>query len=178
MNVHEISELYSTDATSEIEVSELSKSQSYLLTGNKGLKQNEIVVIKPQLIVKDSFDLGEGRKSKLTLCVIAQITDKNGKTRETKMSLSQLVRRTYGTELKQFGAKDFPFYETSDVTITTKVDEDAKTVMLVDEIKFKVAKIEKHYVSIYDEKTEKSQLDENGFLVLKAKDQPIFKTIK
>ena len=178
MNVNEISELYSSDAIAEIELSELTRSQAYLLTGNKGLKQNEIVVIKPQLIVKDSFDLGEGRKSKLTLCVIAQITDKNGKTREAKTSLNQLVRRTYGTELKQFGAKDYPFYETSDIAITTKVDEDAKTVALVDEIKFKVIKIEKHYVSLYDEKTEKSQIDENGFLVLKAKDQPIFKTIK
>ena len=44
--------------------------------------------------------------------------------------------------------------------------------------KFKVVKIEKHYVSLYDDKTEKSQIDETGFLVLKAKDQPIFKTIK
>ena len=52
------------------------------------------------------------------------------------------------------------------------------TVMLIDEIKFKVVKIEKHYVSLYDDKTEKSQIDETGFLVLKAKDQPIFKTIK
>ena len=179
MNVNEISELYSSDAIAEIEVSELSKSQAYLLTGNKGLKQNEIVVIKPQLIVKDSFDLGEGRKSKLTLCVIAQITDKNGKVREAKMSLNQLVLRTYGTELKQFGVKDYPFHETSDITITTKVDDDAKTVMLIDEIKFKVVKIEKHYVSLYDEKTAKSQVDETGLLlVLKAKDQPIFKTIK
>jgi hypothetical protein len=179
MNVSEISELYSSDATANVVLSDLSKSQSYLLMGGQGLKVGEIVTIKAQPIVLDTFDLGKDLgKSKPTLCIIGKITDKNGKTRDQKMSLAQLTRRTYGTELKQFTATDYPFHETSDISFTTKVDKENETAELVDEIKFKVAKIETHYVSIFNTTTEKSVVDENGFLVLKAKQQPIFKTIK
>ena len=178
MNLQQMQSVFSEDATNSIDIKNLSKSISYLISGSRGLKAGEIVVIPSQECMMDSFDLGEGRKSKATLCVAGFITDKNGNERAQKFSLSQLKRRTYGKTLKTVKSNEYPNVETTDIEMAFKTDEENETVTLINELKFKVKSLETHYVSVFDEKTAKSKLDDAGNVILEAKSVPILQTIK
>jgi hypothetical protein len=178
MNVEQMNEVFSADATNLIDVKTLSKSLSYLISGSRGLKQNEIVFIPSQECRLDSFDLGEGRKSKETLCVAGVITDKHGNERGQKFSLAQLKRRTYGKTLKSVKSNEYPSVETTDIEMNFKSDEEAQTVTLLNDIKFKVAKIETHYVSVFDDVAMKSKLDSDNNVILESKNIPILQQIK
>ena len=115
MNVEDVKKVFSEDATNAIDIKNLSKSVSYLISGSRGLKANEIVVIASQECMMDTFDLGNGLKSSPTLCIAGVITDKHGNERAQKFSLSQLKRRTYGKTLKVVKADEYPTFETTDI---------------------------------------------------------------
>ena len=178
MNLEDAKKVFSDDATNVIDIKNLSRSVSYLISGSRGLKAGETVVIASQECMMDTFDLGEGRKSTPTLCVAGVITDKNGNERAQKFSLSQLKRRTYGKTLKTVSSTEFPNVETTDIEMTFKTDDENETVTLVNDVKFKVAKIETHYVSVFDQVAKKSKLDDAGNVILEAKAIPILQTIK
>ena len=178
MNVEDVKKVFSDDATNVIDVKNLSRSVSYLISGSRGLKVGEIVVIASQECMMDSFDLGEGLKSTPTLCVAGVITDKNGNERAQKFSLSQLKRRTYGKTLKTVKSNEYPTVETTDIEMQFKTDEEAEKVTLINELKFKVAKTEPHYVSVFDQVAKKSKLDDAGNVILEVKSIPILQTIK
>jgi hypothetical protein len=176
MNVNELNSVFTDESSKQIEFDKLSNSQSFLLSGGNGLKVGDIVTIPPQPIRMDVFDLGKGQKSNATLCVAGFVLSKSGKEHANKFSLAQLRRRTYGKNLIVVKEGTFPSIETSDIEIVTKIDKEAETAELINEIKFKVAKIETHYVSIFE--NGKSKIDTDGNLILAAKQQPIFQVIK
>ena len=178
MNLDEAKKVFSEDATNNIDIKNLSKSISYLISGSRGLKAGETVVIPSQECMMDSFDLGEGRKSTPTLCVAGIVTDKNGNERAQKFSLAQLKRRTYGKTLKTVKSNEYPTVETTDIEMTFKTDEENETVTLVNDLKFKVKSIETHYVSVFDQNEKKSKVDEAGNVILEAKSVPMLQTIK
>jgi hypothetical protein len=178
MNVEDVKKVFSEDATNVIDIKNLSKSISYLISGSRGLKAGETVIIVSQECMMDSFDLGKNLKSSPTLCVAGVITDKNGNERAQKFSLAQLKRRTYGKALKVIKADEYPTFETTDIEMQFKADEDTETVTLINELKFRVAKLETHYVSVFDQTAKKSKLDDAGNVMLEAKTVPILQTIK
>lgn len=178
MNLNEAKKVFSEDATNSIDIKNLSKSISYLISGSRGLKAGEIVVIPSQECMMDTFDLGEGRKSTPTLCVAGIVTDKNGNERAQKFSLSQLKRRTYGKTLKTVSSTEYPNVETTDIEMVFKTDEEAEAVTLTHDVKFKVIKIETHYLGVFDQVAKKSKLDDAGNVILEAKAIPILQTIK
>ena len=177
MNLQEAKVVFSDNAELKINVDDLSSSLSFLISGGQGLKVGETVLIEAQDCVKDSFDLGKGRFSKKTVCVAGVVTDKAGKERAMKFSLNQLKRRTYGKELKVFKEGDYPNVETSNIDLQFKVDKDNEILTLINEVKFRVKKIETHYVSEFDQTANASKKNADGTLVIVAKQTPIFEVI-
>ena len=176
MNLNELNSVFTDESSKQIEFDKLSNSQSFLLSGGNGLKVGDVITIPVQAIVMDVFDLGKGQKSNPTLCVAGVVLSKSGKEYANKFSLAQLRRRTYGKNLIVVKEGTFPSIETSDIEIVTKIDKEAETAELINEIKFRVSKIETHYVSVFE--NNKSKVDDEGNLILVAKQQPIFQVIK
>ena len=176
MNINELNLVFTEESSKQIEFDKLSNSQSFLLSGGNGLKVGDVITIPAQPIVMDVFDLGKSQKSNPTLCVAGEVLSKSGSTRANKFSLAQLRRRTYGKNLITVREGIFPSVETSDIEIITKINKEEETAELVNEIRFRVAKIETHYVSIFE--NGKSKIDADGNLILAAKQQPIFQVIK
>ena len=57
MNLDEAKKVFSEDATNNIDIKNLSKSISYLISGSRGLKAGETVVIPSQECMMDNLFL-------------------------------------------------------------------------------------------------------------------------
>lgn len=160
-------------AEDNFEVKNLTNSQRFLIQGGNGLKKGETLVIEPQPIVLDKFDLGNGNFSVPTLCVVGVVTSKTGTERAIKLSLSSLKRRSYGTELVSVSKGTFPTIEVN--TIDTIIKETENGAKLANELKLKVKDVRKHFFAKF---SNNEMIIENGNVVLEARMTPELITIK
>ena len=161
--------LLSSEASETIDKNSLTKSQKYIVYGGSGLKAGETVVIEPQNVRQDNFDLGQGQKSPKTLCVLATVTSNDGKERGLKMSLSSLTRRSYGVGVTDIPEGSFPAVDVNDIDLILKETDNG--FELAQSINAKVNAVKPHIFPVF-EKTKDGKMQpktKNGFVVVAAK---------
>lgn len=170
MNLQQLLEsgVFTADVKNTFSVDELTKSQNFLLSGSRGLKKGETVILPKQPIVLDSFDIGNGNFSVPTLCVVAEVVDKNGVSRASKISLSFLKRESYGQTLKNVKEGEYPSIPLHSITIDVKINDSGAE--LVNDCKFTVKDVKNHYFAKF---TENKLTIVDGLVVLEAKSSPM-----
>ena len=158
-----------------IDFNTLSNSAKFLIQGGNGLKVGEKIHIPKQPIGMGTFIVNNVETTP-TPCVLATVTSVNGVERSLKLSLSQLNRRSYGTDAKRVVSgdseqKDFPnvnVHESFDLIIR----KDENSAELTNELKLVVKKSENHLFGIFE--NGKPKLNNDGTLATEMKIQMIF----
>lgn len=173
MNLTKLKEEHKLNYT--IDFNTLSNSAKFLIQGGNGLKVGEKIHIPKQPIGMGTF-IVNNVETDATPCVLATVTSVNGVERSMKLSLSQLNRRSYGTDAKRVVsgdilAKDFPnvnVHEAFDLIIR----KDENSAELTNELKLVVKKSENHMFSVYENR--KPKLNDDGTLETEMRLQMIF----